>query len=192
MISGTRTRFLEVVDQLVEEVQTSCTKRRLGNGDLPKLSASVAKLVTDSVAITKGRKQRRWASIHKMAGHYTASRYHNPEITYRIHVERAYDTLIGLQYLTEVKAGVYSDTNRYLTRYEATDKLIDLFSDVERVALHESAPQPDNTELIRIQLRDDEGRNISRNMTITTIRSVCVSRWPSSMMCWRRANSILR
>lgn len=158
MVSGTRTRFFEVVDQLVEEVQTSCAKRRLGKGDLPKLHASVAKLVTDSVAITKGRKQKRWASIHLNSLHYSASRYHNPEITYRIHVERAYDTLIGLQYLTEVKAGVYSNANRYLTRYEATDKLIDLFSDVERVALHESAPRSENTELIRIQIRDDEGR----------------------------------
>ena len=106
MLSDTRKRFHKVVDKLVEEVQNSCKKRRLGRNDLSKLRASVAKLVTDSVAITKGRKQRRWASIHKMAGHYTASRYHNPEITYRIHVERAYDTLIGLQYLTEVKAGV--------------------------------------------------------------------------------------
>jgi len=158
MASPYRSHFSTVVDQLVEDVQANCGRRRLGDNDLPKLRASVAKLVTDSVAITKGRKQKRWASIHKMAGHYTVSRYHNPEITYRIHVERAYDTLIRLQYLTEVKAGVYSDTNRYLTRYEATDKLIDLFADAERVALHESAPQPDNTEMIRIQLRDDEGR----------------------------------
>ena len=158
MLKDTHKRFHEVVDQLVGEVQANCAKRRLGKGDLPKLRASVTKLVTDSVAITKGRKQKRWASIHLNSLHYSASRYQNPEITYRIHVDRAYNTLTGLQYLTEVKAGVYSDANRYLTRYEATDKLIDLFSDTERVALHESALQPENSELIRIQLRDNEGR----------------------------------
>ena len=69
MQNDTRIYFPEVVDQLVEEVQASCKQRRLGEKDVLSLRASVSKLITDSVAITKGRKQRRWASIHKMAGH---------------------------------------------------------------------------------------------------------------------------
>ena len=158
MQKDTKNRFQIVVDQLVEEVQVSCKQRRLGEKDVPKLQASVSKLIADSVAITKGRKQRRWASIHLNSLHYTASRYHNSDITYRIHVGRAYETLVELKYLTEVKAGVYSETNRFLTRYEATDKLIDLFSDAERVALHQSAPMRDDAELIRVQLRDENNR----------------------------------
>lgn len=162
-----QSRLFEVIDLLVEAVQSGCEKRRLAGKDLPKLRASITKLVTDSVAITKGRKQKRWASIHKMAGYYTASQYHNAEITYRIHVERAYQTLIELGYLAELKAGVYTKANRYLTRYEATDKMVSLFSERERTSLHEYAPKSDNPESIRLHLKDENNQKYLARYDVT-------------------------
>ncbi len=162
-----QSRLAEVIDLLVVEIQNFGSKRRLGEEDIPKLTASVAKLITDSVAITKGRKQKRWASIHKMAGHYTASQYHNAEITYRIHVERAYQTLIELGYLAELKGGLYTKANRYLTRYEATDKMVSLFSERERAALHTDAPKSDNPELIRLHLKDQDNQKYLARYDVT-------------------------
>ena len=50
---------------LTDLVPENCDKRRLSSVDLPKLRKSIAKIINDSVAITKGRRRNRWASIHK-------------------------------------------------------------------------------------------------------------------------------
>ena len=142
---------------LANLVQQKCGKRRLGSADLPKLHKSLAKIISDSVAITKGCQRTRWASIHKASGHYSSSRYHDANITFRIHVTRAYETLIELGYLAEIKKGVNAEGAKFLTRYEATDKLTDLFSEGDRIALKHLSNERVNTELIRVQLRDDEG-----------------------------------
>ena len=145
------------IEFLVQEVQKHSGKRKLGSGDLSKLRKSIAKIISDSVAITKGHKRGRWASIHKTTAHYSVSRYHNADITFRIHVHRAYQTLIMLGYLAEVKKGVNAEGAKFLTRYEATDKLIDLFTDNERIELKHLSQETINRELIRIQLRDEDG-----------------------------------
>ena len=142
---------------LTNLVQENCGKRKLGGADLPKLRKSIAKIISDSVAITKGRQRKRWASIHKGSGHYSSSRYHDADITFRIHVTRAYQTLIRLGYLAEVKKGVNADGAKFLTRYEATDKLTELFSKDDRIQLKHVSREKVNTELIRVQLRDNEG-----------------------------------
>ena len=142
---------------LANLVQQKCGKRRLGSADLPKLHKSLAKIISDSVAITKGCQRTRWASIHKASGHYSSSRYHDANITFRIHVTRAYETLIELGYLAEIKKGVNAEGAKFLTRYEATDKLTDLFSEDDRITLKHLNNERVNTELIRVQLRDDEG-----------------------------------
>jgi hypothetical protein len=79
------------------------------------------------------------------------------EITFRIHVNRAYQTLVMLGYLVEVKKGVNAEGVKFLTRYEATNKLIDLFTDNERIELKHLSQETINSELIRIQLRDEDG-----------------------------------
>jgi hypothetical protein len=157
---------------LTSLVQENCGKRRLGSADLPKLHKSIAKIISDSVAITKGRQRKRWASIHKASGHYSVSRYHDANITYRIHVTRAYETLIKLGYLAEVKKGVNADGAKFLTRYEATDKLTDLFSEDDRITLKHLSNERVNTELIRVQLRDAQGHKYLANYeeTSTTIK----------------------
>ena len=88
------------IEFLVQEVQKHSGKRKLGSGTFQNLE--VNKIISDSVAITKGHKRGRWASI-KTTAHYSVSRYHNADITFRIHVHRAYQTLIMLGYLAEVK-----------------------------------------------------------------------------------------
>ena len=145
------------IEFLVQEVQKHSGKRKLGSGDLSKLRKSIAKIISDSVAITKGHKRGRWASIHKTTAHYSVSRYHNADITFRIHVHRAYQTLVMLGYLVEVKKGVNAEGAKFLTRYEATNKLIDLFTDNERIELKHLSQETINSELIRIQLRDEDG-----------------------------------
>ena len=142
---------------LTNLVQENCGKRKLGGADLPKLHKSIAKIISDSVAITKGRQRKRWASIHKASGHYSVSRYHDSNITYRIHVTRAYETLIKLGYIAEVKKGVNADGAKFFTRYEATDKLTDLFLEDDRITLKHLSNERVNKELIRVQLRDTQG-----------------------------------
>ena len=44
----------------------------------------------------------------------------------------------SLTFETSLKGGLYTKANRYLTRYEATDKMVSLFSERERAALSES------------------------------------------------------
>ena len=134
---------------LVGEIQEHSGKRKIGSVDLPKLRKSIAKIISDSVAITKGHKRGRWASIHKTTAHYSASRYHDTDITFRVHVNRAYRTLLMLGYLAEVKKGVNAEGAKFLTRYEATTKSIDLFTDNERIELKHLSHKKINHELIR-------------------------------------------
>ena len=153
---------------LTNLVQENCGKRKLGGADLLKLRRSVVALISDSVAITKGRRRKRWASIHKRSGWYTASRYHDADITYKIHVKRAYETLISLGYLVQIKRGVYDENSKFLTRYEAADILIDLFSEADRVQLRHINWNRSNHELIRVQLKDSDGRKYLENYDDTS------------------------
>jgi len=158
------TMFEQIVDQIVEEIQALPNRRRLVK-ELPKLTASVTKLMRDTIGLRLSRSRSQWASIHKGKTHYKKSRYIS-KITYDIHIGRAYDGMIVLGYLNLVKAGASSGAvGRYLTRYEATDKLVKLLGTQDYTTLSALLPTQDIEELIRVQERrvigkDEKGRDI--------------------------------
>ena len=57
------TKFEQIVDHIVEEIQAFPDRRKLVK-DLPKLTASVTKLIRDTVGLRLGRSRLQWASIH--------------------------------------------------------------------------------------------------------------------------------
>jgi hypothetical protein len=160
--------FQQIVNEIVEEIQALRDRRRLGKGSLPKLTASVAKLVRDSAGLrlTKGRKQE--ASIHKATGHYTGSRY-NLTYTYRIHIDRAYEGMIKLGYLRETKKGASDGAvGKFLTRYVATSKLMQKFGSVDPEIISAALPTLDpNRETIIVQKKTYTGKFDERDQEIT-------------------------
>ena len=123
------TTLNEVVLQLVDEIQTASTARRVSGDGLRKLNRSVRKLVSDSLSVySKSSTLHSYASVHKNSNHYTTSRYRKNS-SYRIHVGRAYEGLIRLGYIKEMKRGYFDGFGGFLTRYRATEKLRMLFAD---------------------------------------------------------------
>ena len=176
----------EVINQLARKIE-QLRPRKMTSEGFTKLELSVKKLVMDSVSVSKGQRKQKWASIHLNKNHYVSSRYQNELITYRIHVERAYHGMIELGYLREVKPGVNTPTVKYLTRYEATDKLVSLFKPEELSSLAVSKPVIENPELIRVRLNIDGERRLvsydessqTRKMreNIAFINSVIARQW---------------
>lgn len=149
----------EIINQIARQIELIRSRKMSSEGFI-KLEASVRKLVMDSVSISKGQKKQKWASIHLNKNHYVSSRYQNEHITYRIHVERAYHGMIELGYLRELKSGVNTPTVKYLTRYEATDKLVSLFKADDLSSLAVTKPVIENPELIRVRLNIDGERRL--------------------------------
>ena len=141
----------DVVEQLFQEIVSQNIKRMPDASATRKMHLSILKLLMDTISVSAQTKQQHWASIHKNKNHYTASRYSNPDITYRIHIERVYEPLVELGYLKEIKAGLFTDKERYLTRYEATPKLIALIDPNEVAKLPVHRPVISNPELIRVR-----------------------------------------
>lgn len=176
----------EVINQLARQIE-QLRPRKMAKEGLVKLELSVRKLLMDSVSISKGQKKQKWASIHLNKNHYVSSRYQNKLISYRIHVERAYHGMIELGYLREVKSGVNTSTVKYLTRYEATDKLVSLFKAEELSSLAVTNPVIENPELIRVRLNIDGERRLvgydespqTREMreNVAFINSVIARQW---------------
>ena len=162
--------FEQIVDHIVEEIQAFPDRRKLVK-DLPKLTASVTKLIRDTVGLRLSRSRNQWASIHKGKTHYKKSLYIS-KVTYDIHIGRAYDGMIKLGYLNLVKAGASSGAvGRYLTRYEATDKLINLFGIQDLTTLSALLPSQDIKELIQVQEKrvigkDEKGYDVKRNFLL--------------------------
>jgi hypothetical protein len=124
------TKFEQIVDHIVEEIQALPDRRRLVK-DLPKLTASVTKLIRDSAGLHLTRARHQDASIHKGAGYYSSNRY-NKTHTYRIHINRAFEGMIELGYLFVTKNGASDGSaGKFLTRYVATSKLTELFAGVK-------------------------------------------------------------
>ena len=144
----------KIYAELVEQ------KRHLHTNRSDKLKLSIQKLVTDSVGITNESHKNRWASIHLNRSHYSTSRYQNENITYRIHVERAYKGMIKLGYLRQIKAGLNTPNLKYLTRFEATEKLFSLFNDEQISLLVVDKQIIENPELIRLRINDDGQRRL--------------------------------
>ena len=118
-------------------------KQLNGNLEVPdwRASYSVEKIIRDYVAVVFQRKRIQAASMAKSYSHYPADR-DDKRLSYKITVKRAYEGMIALGYLQEVKKGFFDRTfsigrpsKSALTRYEATSKLIDLFSEQEQKCL---------------------------------------------------------
>ena len=144
-----------VIERLFQEIVSHSSKRKPDASAAHKMPVSIRKLLMDSISITAKTKHKHWASIHKNKNHYISSRYNNPDITYRIHIERVYEQLKELGYLREIKAGLFTNKERFLTRYEATNKLIALIEPDEVAKLPISIPVISNPELIRVRAEID-------------------------------------
>ncbi|MBB3713927.1 hypothetical protein FHS00_003540 [Limimaricola variabilis] len=87
-------------------------------------------------------------------------------LTYSIHVERAYRGMVELDYLERTKKGIFDRQGRKdgkrrnrVTRYRATDRLIDKFTAQEQEVLPVIVPPQEAHELIRIRVRTEDGRD---------------------------------
>ena len=172
-------RFYEVVDQLVDELQehvwaeTGKPKRRLKGDGLEKLHYSVECLVRDCVAVVLQRHRKGEASIKRGQYSYPASRP-DKRLTYSIHVERAFNGLIELGYLSITKEGFHdrkgmkdgTPTSR-LTRYVATDRLLSLFANEELRVLPVIVPQYKDPELIKIRVKEADTAGVIRKRSLT-------------------------
>ena len=164
--------FEQIVDHIVEEIQALPDRRRLGK-DLPKLTASVTKLIRDSAGLHLTRARHQEASIHKGAGYYSSNRY-NKTHTYRIHINRAFEGMIELGYLFVTKKGASDGSaGKFLTRYVATSKLTELFAGVKPEIISALLPPLDpNAETIICQeknytgLFNKQGREITHKVLL--------------------------
>ena len=174
-------RFYEVVDQLVDELQkhvwvkTGKAKRRLKGDGLEKLHYSVDCLVRDCMAVLLQLKRKSEAAIRKGQYHYSSERP-DQMLTYSIHIERAFEGLVELGYLEVTKLGYFDRKGRKdgtptsrLSRYIASDRLLDLFTTEELKALPAIMPPYCDPELIRVRVKekDENGVNRKRSVSIT-------------------------
>ena len=149
-------KFNTAIDRLVGEIldvsnPDGSKSRKVKGPRLLSLRTSVEKLVRDSVAIQFNSARRNYASIRKGKDAYTKNRY-SIGLSYRIHVKRAYEGMIALGYLREVKKGVSLGAHGlFLTRYIATDKLLGLLSGPDSIILPVLIPPVKDNELIRVQ-----------------------------------------
>ena len=183
-------RFYSITDQIVDELQnhiwikTERAKRRLKGSDLDALKYSVETLIGDSVSVIYQRKRYGSASIKKGKDSYTEEGT-DPLITYRIHINRAYHGLIELGYLIETEKGFHDRRGRKdgtllskLTRYQATDKLIQLFTAEEQRILAAIIPSARDPNPIRVRVKDPETR---RRQTLPTPDTANVRRMRSNL-----------
>ena len=159
----------DVVLQLVDELQDS-SSRRLHGERLGKLTRSVRRLVGDSVSVYHETSNLfGLASIHKASGHYSSSRY-TKGLSYRIHVQRAYEGLKELGYLKEMKRGFFDGSKGLLTRYQATRKLIDLFEGIDIRVLPVLIPCDTVEEVIRVrEIRKSRDRKTGKLIKVSSL-----------------------
>ena len=171
-------RFYEVVDQLVHELQehvwvkTGKAKRRLKGDGLEKLHYSVECLVRDCLAVVLQRKLKSEAAIRK-GQHYYSSNRPDQMLTYSIHIERAFEGLVELGYLKVTKLGYFDRRGRKdgtptsrLSRYIASDRLLDLFTEDELKALPVIIPPYADPELIRVRVKEKDENGVSRKRSV--------------------------
>ena len=190
-------RFYSIVDEVVNELQNHIwisegrAKRRLSGNDLNAIRYSVEALIRDSISVVYQRRRYGPASIHKNKTAYTEEG-RDPLIRYRIHIERAYLGLIELGYLIETDKGFHDRKGRKdgkllsrLTRYQATDKLIQLFTAEEQCVLPAIIPPARDSNPIRVRVRDKE---TNRRQTLPTPDTANVRRMQSNL---DRINDVL-
>ncbi|ATF16810.1 hypothetical protein [Phaeobacter gallaeciensis] len=193
-------RFFQIVDEVAEEIQahrwaeTGTTKRRVRGEQLQKLRASVETLIRDSVAVVYQRKRKGDAPIHLNTNWYSSS-VGPVELTYNIHVKRAYLGMVELGYLEETQPGYYDRSGQKggqkknrLTRYGATNRLIDKFTKEEQEVFPVIVPPAMDHASIRVRIKqDDDSEEVLlapntvevREMAVklARINAVLASRW---------------
>ena len=171
-------RFYKVVDQLVHELQEHVwvkigkPKRRLKGDGLEKLRYSVECLVRDCMAVVLQRKRKSEAAIRK-GQHYYSSNRPDQMLTYSIHIERAFEGLVELGYSEVTKLGYFDRKGRKdgtptsrLSRYVASDRLLDLFTEDELKALPVIIPSYADPELIRVRVKEKDENGVSRKRSV--------------------------
>lgn len=129
----------EVVSVVIDELQTKFRpkvlgkSRKVGGIQLKRLKHSVRGLIRDSLPLLVGKSRtQRCASIHKRSNHYSEASRYEPSLSYRMHVETAFNGMVWLGYLKKEIAGVSEGSaGKYLTRFSATEKLMKLFGDID-------------------------------------------------------------
>ena len=175
--------FYNIVDHIVSEIQqhkwskTGKRKRRVGKTSLGKLHYSVECIVRDCVAVILQRKRKVEASIRRGQYAYSAS---NPDkmLTYSIHIERAFNGMSELGYLEITKSGYWirdgqkggAKTSR-LTRYVASDKLLNHFTSDELLTLPAIIPAYDLPSLIRVRITETDEKSMNRKKSVPVIES---------------------
>ncbi len=153
--SKSSTLFHSVCSEITEELQSLSTddgkpQRKLSGTNKAKLLKSVEKLVRDSVSV-QFKSPPGYASIHLNANDYSEGKL-GKHLSYRITVGRAFTGMQKLGYLVITKHGVSDGTHgRYLTRYEATSKLMEKFRDVDPVTLPVIIPADPDEHPVRIR-----------------------------------------
>ncbi|MCP1168483.1 hypothetical protein [Limimaricola litoreus] len=163
-------RFFQIVDQVVQEIQdhrwadTGKPKRRLKGDHFQVLQMSVETLIRDSVPVVYQQKRKGEASIH-LNGSWYSSPASPADLTYSIHVQRAYRGMLEMGYLEQTKKGVFDrqgrndgSTRNRLTRYQATDRLMEKFTPDEREVLPVIVPPQKPHAPIRIRVQAEDGR----------------------------------
>jgi len=171
-------RFYEVVDRLVDELQehvwikTGKPKRKVKGDQLERLSYSVECLVRDCMAVVLQRKRKGEAAVRKGQHHYPSNRP-DKMLTYSIHIERAFEGLLELGYLEVTKFGYFDRKGRKdgtptsrLSRYIASDRLLDLFTIDEIEAIPVIIPSYVDPELIRIRVKETDESGVSRKRSL--------------------------
>jgi hypothetical protein len=194
-------RFFEIVDEVVEEIQehiwreTGKPKRRVKGDQLQKLRVSVETLIRDSVAVTYQRQRVGEAMIHLKRNWYSSPACPS-DLSHKVHIGRAYAGMLELGYLEVTKRGSYDRSessdgrprNR-LTRYRATDLLIDKFTEREQEVLPVMVPPAIEHASLRISVwnqkkgrevfpvPDQEGEALLMDHNLDRINQVIAGSW---------------
>jgi hypothetical protein len=193
-------RFFQIVDEVVEEIQThtwmktGMAKRRVRGEQLLKLRVSAETLIRDSVAVVYQRKRKGEATI-PLNNNWYSSEACPGDLTYNLHVERAYHGMLEIGYLEQTKKGIYNRQGRKgepnrnrLTRYRATDRLIDKFTKQEQEVFPVIVPPARDHAPIRVRLKYEDGSDelfpaaqtgkvLIMQLNLDRINRVLATRW---------------
>ncbi|MDB9881299.1 hypothetical protein OAC67_04070, partial [Planktomarina temperata] len=109
-------------------------------------------------------------------------------LTYSIHVERAFNGLVELGYLSITTEGFHDRKGRKdgtptsrLTRYVSTDQLLSLFTDQELSVLPVIVPQYNDPELLKIRVKEVDATGVKRKRSITISETAETERMRSNL-----------
>jgi len=134
-------------------------------------------LVRDCMAVVLQRKRKGEATI-KLGQYNYGSTRSDQMLTYKVHVQRAFKALIELEYLQVTQSGFYDRKGRKdgtatsrLTRYVATDKLLNLFSSNELKSLPVLVPVYADPELIKVRVKEKDQHGVLRKVSVPFTKS---------------------